>query len=101
MSEISNVQYPPRTSGMKNHVRVRKRWYLWSRVTTAKRIMKRTAAPIEGLYWYAIQPLWEGIVFVCVLSLALESELGARRDSHRNEMYSNEINSRKTSSLPA
>lgn len=58
------VQYPPMTSGMKNHVRVRKRWYVCNRVMTVKRMTKRTAAPMEGLYWYAVQPLWEDMVIV-------------------------------------
>lgn len=52
---VCYAQYPPIIIGMKNHVLVLKSRHVWIIVVMPKRIMKRIAAPIDGLYSYAFQ----------------------------------------------
>lgn len=51
------AQYPPIIIGMKNHVLVLNSRHVWIIVVMPNRIMKRMAAPIDGLYWYAFHPV--------------------------------------------
>ena len=46
--KVVGLQNPPITKGMKYHVCVRRSWYEWKAVVRMKRIVKMTAATVEG-----------------------------------------------------